>query len=103
MLNHVEVGLSSLILNYYSAAVQPYFVYCDHFLAVSDVERRSRSLRTQYGRVLWHPERVSTAQQKMLREKLDFLRPYIVRRRGDSYLVSGNECKRRLQMLPCRS
>ncbi|GAA6219686.1 uncharacterized protein LOC108901286 [Lates japonicus] len=53
---------------------------------VSDVERRSRSLRTQYGRVLWHPERVSTAQQKMLREKLDFLRPYIVRRRGDSYL-----------------
>ncbi|KAK9538106.1 hypothetical protein VZT92_005662 [Zoarces viviparus] len=53
---------------------------------VSDVERRSRSLRTQYGRVLWHPEKVSTAQQKMLREKLDFLRPYIVRRRGDSYL-----------------
>ncbi|XP_042351090.1 uncharacterized protein LOC121949464 [Plectropomus leopardus] len=53
---------------------------------VSDVERRSRSLRTQYGRVLWHPERVSTAQQKMLREKLDFLRPYIVRRRGESYL-----------------
>ncbi|XP_070832212.1 uncharacterized protein [Chaetodon trifascialis] len=53
---------------------------------VSDVERRSRSLRTQYGRVLWHPERVSTVQQKMLREKLDFLRPYIVRRRGDSYL-----------------
>ncbi|XP_049904658.1 uncharacterized protein LOC126392934 [Epinephelus moara] len=53
---------------------------------VSDVERRSRSLRTQYGRVLWHPERVSTAQQKMLREKLDFLRPYIVRRRGDSFL-----------------
>ncbi|XP_031134755.1 uncharacterized protein LOC116035671 isoform X1 [Sander lucioperca] len=53
---------------------------------VSDVERRSRSLRTQYGRVLWHPERVSTFQQKMLREKLDFLRPYIVRRRGDSYL-----------------
>ncbi|KAI3356575.1 hypothetical protein L3Q82_017776, partial [Scortum barcoo] len=53
---------------------------------VSDVERRSRSLRTQYGRVLWHPERVSTVQQKMLREKLDFLRPYIVRRRGDLYL-----------------
>ncbi|XP_032385269.1 uncharacterized protein LOC116697851 isoform X2 [Etheostoma spectabile] len=53
---------------------------------VSDVERRSRSLRTQYGRVLWHPERVSTFQQKMLREKLDFLRPYIVRRRSDSYL-----------------
>ncbi|XP_040913398.1 uncharacterized protein LOC121194534 [Toxotes jaculatrix] len=53
---------------------------------VSDVERRSRSLRTQYGRVLWHPERVSTYQQKMLREKLDFLRPYIVRRRADSYL-----------------
>ncbi|XP_026232008.1 uncharacterized protein LOC113173009 [Anabas testudineus] len=53
---------------------------------VSDVERRSRSLRTQYGRVLWHPERVNTAQQKMLREKLDFLRPYIVRRRGDSTL-----------------
>ncbi|XP_023273402.1 uncharacterized protein LOC111663438 [Seriola lalandi dorsalis] len=53
---------------------------------VSDVERRSRSLRTQYGRVLWHPERVSTAQQKMLREKLHFLRPYIVRRRSDSYL-----------------
>lgn len=58
------------------------------FPAVSDVERRSRSLRTQYGRVLWHPERVSTVQQKMLRDKLDFLRPYIVRRRGDSYLVS---------------
>ncbi|KAE8299531.1 hypothetical protein D5F01_LYC01935 [Larimichthys crocea] len=53
---------------------------------VSDVERRSRSLRTQYGRVLWHPERVSTVQQKMLRDKLDFLRPYIVRRRGDAYL-----------------
>ncbi|XP_037646794.1 uncharacterized protein LOC119500884 isoform X1 [Sebastes umbrosus] len=53
---------------------------------VSDVERRSRSLRTQYGRVLWHPERVSTTQQKMLREKLDFLKPYIVRRRGESYL-----------------
>nr|XP_020475838.1 uncharacterized protein LOC109971741 isoform X2 [Monopterus albus] len=53
---------------------------------VSDVERRSRSLRTQYGRVLWHPERVSTLKQKMLREKLDFLRPYIVRRRSDSYL-----------------
>ncbi|XP_067372301.1 uncharacterized protein [Channa argus] len=53
---------------------------------VSDVERRSRSLRTQYGRVLWHPERVSTVQQKMLREKLDFLRPYIVRRGGESYL-----------------
>ncbi|XP_047456649.1 uncharacterized protein LOC125017461 [Mugil cephalus] len=50
---------------------------------VSDVERRSRSLRTQYGRVLWHPEKVSTVQQKKLREKLDFLRPYIVRRRGD--------------------
>ncbi|XP_044221477.1 uncharacterized protein LOC122992020 [Thunnus albacares] len=53
---------------------------------VSDVERRSRSLRTQYGRVLWHPERVNTFQQRMLREKLDFLRPYIVRRRGDSFL-----------------
>ncbi|XP_077436417.1 uncharacterized protein LOC144060602 [Vanacampus margaritifer] len=53
--------------------------------SVSDVVRRSRSLRTQYGRVLWHPERVSTFQQRMLREKLDFLRPYIVRRRGDSY------------------
>ncbi|XP_044072611.1 uncharacterized protein LOC122885502 [Siniperca chuatsi] len=53
---------------------------------VSDVERRSRSLRTQYGRVLYHPEKVSTSQQKMLREKLDFLRPYIVRRRGDSCL-----------------
>ncbi|KAM9850947.1 uncharacterized protein ACBR49_006264 [Aulostomus maculatus] len=53
---------------------------------VSDVERRSRSLRTQYGRVLWHPERVNTFQQRMLRDKLDFLRPYIVRRRGDSYL-----------------
>ncbi|XP_029981316.1 uncharacterized protein LOC115412796 [Sphaeramia orbicularis] len=53
---------------------------------VADVERRSRSLRTQYGRVLWHPERVNTFQQKMLREKLDFLRPYIVRRRVDSFL-----------------
>ncbi|XP_057709010.1 uncharacterized protein LOC130927311 [Corythoichthys intestinalis] len=53
--------------------------------SVSDVVRRSRSLRTQYGRVLWHPERVNTFQQRMLREKLDFLRPYIVRRRGDSY------------------
>ncbi|XP_068428565.1 uncharacterized protein wu:fb74b10 [Clinocottus analis] len=53
---------------------------------VCDVERRSRSLRTQYGRVLWQPENVSTVQQKMLREKLDFLRPYIVRRRSDSYL-----------------
>ncbi|XP_026150453.1 uncharacterized protein LOC113122962 [Mastacembelus armatus] len=53
---------------------------------VCDVERRSRSLRTQYGRLLWHPERVSTFQQKMLRDKLDFLRPYIVRRRGDSHL-----------------
>ncbi|XP_019747598.1 uncharacterized protein LOC109528953 isoform X1 [Hippocampus comes] len=53
--------------------------------SVSDVVRRSRSLRTQYGRVLWHPERVITFQQRMLREKLDFLRPYIVRRRGDSY------------------
>ncbi|XP_051261009.1 uncharacterized protein LOC127366201 [Dicentrarchus labrax] len=57
---------------------------------VSDVERRSRSLRTQYGRVLWHPERVSTVQQKMLREKLDFLRPYIVRRRGESYLEEND-------------
>ncbi|XP_034042470.1 uncharacterized protein LOC117524761 [Thalassophryne amazonica] len=53
---------------------------------VSDVERRSRSLRTQYGRVLWHPERINTLQKKMLKEKLDFLRPYIVRRRSDSYL-----------------
>ncbi|XP_062287322.1 uncharacterized protein LOC133992653 [Scomber scombrus] len=53
---------------------------------VADVERRARSLRTQYGRVLWHPEKVSTFQQKMLREKLDFLRPYIVRRRGELYL-----------------
>ncbi|XP_061547332.1 uncharacterized protein LOC133410326 [Phycodurus eques] len=53
--------------------------------SVCDVVRRSRSLRTQYGRVLWHPERVNTFQQRMLREKLDFLRPYIVRRRGDSY------------------
>ncbi|XP_034742102.1 uncharacterized protein LOC117953314 isoform X2 [Etheostoma cragini] len=53
---------------------------------VSDVERRSRLLRTPYGRVLWHPERVNTFLQKMLREKLDFLRPYIVRRQGDSYL-----------------
>ncbi|XP_070694435.1 uncharacterized protein [Pempheris klunzingeri] len=53
---------------------------------VSDVERRSRSLRTQYGRVLWHPEKVNTVQQKMLREKLEFLRPYIVRRRVDLYL-----------------
>ncbi|XP_053185076.1 uncharacterized protein LOC128368310 [Scomber japonicus] len=53
---------------------------------VADVERRSRSLRTQYGRLLWHPERVNTFQQRMLREKLDFLRPYIVRRRGDLYL-----------------
>ncbi|KAK2839435.1 hypothetical protein Q5P01_013175 [Channa striata] len=58
---------------------------------VSDVERRSRSLRTQYGRVLWHPERVSTVQQKMLREKLDFLRPYIVRRRGESYLEEKSD------------
>ncbi|XP_071328699.1 uncharacterized protein [Trachinotus anak] len=48
----------------------------------SDVKRRSRPLRTQ----LKHPERVSTAQQKMLREKLDFLRPHIVHRGGDSYL-----------------
>ncbi|XP_023119680.1 uncharacterized protein LOC111564380 isoform X1 [Amphiprion ocellaris] len=54
--------------------------------SVSDVERRSRSLRTQYGRVLWHPEKVNTVQQKMLREKLDFLRPYIVRRRGETCL-----------------
>ncbi|XP_056144996.1 uncharacterized protein LOC130120472 [Lampris incognitus] len=52
----------------------------------SDVERRSRSLRTQYGRLLWHPERVNTFQQRMLREKLDFLRPYIVRRRVDASL-----------------
>ncbi|XP_054643106.1 uncharacterized protein LOC129187604 [Dunckerocampus dactyliophorus] len=51
--------------------------------SVSDVERRSRSLRTQYGRVLCHPERVNTFQQRMLREKLNFLRPYIVRRRSD--------------------
>ncbi len=71
-------------------------------LAVCDIERRSRSLRTQYGRVLWHPERVSTAQQKMLREKLDFLRPYIVRRRGDSYLVSLKTVQKCF-MLPCRS
>nr|XP_057938704.1 uncharacterized protein LOC131136151 isoform X2 [Doryrhamphus excisus] len=51
--------------------------------SVSDVERRSRSLRTQYGRVLCHPEKVNTFQQRMLREKLNFLRPYIVRRRSD--------------------
>lgn len=50
------------------------------------MERRTRSLRTQYGRVLYHPERVSAAQQKMLRERLDFLKPYIVRRRGESSL-----------------
>ncbi|XP_061697250.1 uncharacterized protein wu:fb74b10 isoform X2 [Syngnathoides biaculeatus] len=54
-------------------------------IVVCDVVRRSRSLRTQYGRVLWHPERVNTFQQRMLREKLEFLRPYIVRRRSDSY------------------
>lgn len=64
------------------------FDFMFYFLPVSDVERRSRSLRTQYVRGLWHPERVNTFQQKMLREKLDFLRPYIVRRRGDSPLVS---------------
>ncbi|KAM7380908.1 hypothetical protein PAMP_004178 [Pampus punctatissimus] len=58
---------------------------------VSDVKRRSRSLRTQYGRVLWHPERVNTFQQRMLKEKLDFLRPYIIRRRGDSYLEDDRE------------
>uniref|UniRef100_UPI003AAAB7BE uncharacterized protein isoform X1 n=1 Tax=Centroberyx gerrardi TaxID=166262 RepID=UPI003AAAB7BE len=52
----------------------------------SDVERRSRSLRTQYGRVLWHPERINTFQQRMLKDKLDFLRPYIVRRRVDASL-----------------
>lgn len=49
---------------------------------VSDVERRSRSLRTQYGRLLWRPDRIKTFQQTMLKEKLDFLRPYIIRRRG---------------------
>ncbi|KAL3970214.1 glycine hydroxymethyltransferase [Sarotherodon galilaeus] len=53
---------------------------------VSDVERRARSLRTQYGRVLYHAEKVSPGQQKRLREKLGFLRPYIVRRRGYSSL-----------------
>lgn len=58
--------------------------------AVSDVERRTRSLRTQYGRVLYHPERVSATQQRMLRERLAFLKPYIVRRRGDSSVVSLN-------------
>lgn len=60
---------------------------------VSDVERRSRSLRTQYGRVLCHPERVTTVQQKMLKEKLDFLRPYIVPRRIES-CVEENSVER---------
>lgn len=54
---------------------------------MSEVERRSRSLRTQYGRLLGHPERVTTPQHRMLREKLAFLRPYILRRRGDSNTV----------------
>nr|XP_046261198.1 uncharacterized protein LOC124067672 isoform X2 [Scatophagus argus] len=71
--------------------------YFHLFLAVSEVERRSRSLRTQYGRVLWHPERVSSTQQEMLREKLAFLRPFIVRRRGDSHVGGKFEDKEELE------
>lgn len=55
--------------------------------------------------MLWHPERVSTVQQKMLREKLDFLKPYIVRRRVDLYLVSlkrTQKCPKMLHPPDCR-
>ncbi|KAM3608445.1 uncharacterized protein V6R79_025449 [Siganus canaliculatus] len=56
-----------------------------------DVERRSRSLRTQYGRLLSHPERVNTPQKMMLKERMDFLRPFIVCRRSDSYVDEGSD------------
>ncbi|XP_056146086.1 uncharacterized protein LOC130121231 [Lampris incognitus] len=46
-------------------------------LHVSDVERRSRSLRTQYGRLIGHPDKVTTSKKRMLKEQLSFLRPYI--------------------------
>ncbi|XP_071380934.1 uncharacterized protein [Centroberyx affinis] len=50
-------------------------------LNVSDVERRSRSLRTQYGRLIGHPEKITTKKKRMLKEQLSFLKPYIVPRR----------------------
>ncbi|XP_029936170.1 uncharacterized protein LOC115379585 [Myripristis murdjan] len=50
-------------------------------LSFDDVERRSRSLRTQYGRLIGHPEKLNTKKKRMLKEQLGFLRPYIVPRR----------------------
>ncbi|XP_061782353.1 uncharacterized protein [Nerophis lumbriciformis] len=50
---------------------------------IPDLEIRSRSLRTPYGRVPWHPDRVNSLRQRRLRQKLDFLKPYIVGRQSD--------------------